>query len=1007
MPETAKSSVKSIQISKIAREVNRQSGEVLEYLKRIGVEVSGIMSKVDETAYHKALGHFKTDIEEVEKHKQKLMDFKKRHNTVEINEIEGEVKKEKEKKQKEEEERQKKVHDEERVRAEREARIMRELDEKRRLIEQKKEEIEREKEEEKRREIEALKAEEEKKRKAAEPKEVKKEEPATEQPKPVEVVAAKEAPKKTEPEKSKELPKKPEFKKPEYKKDFKKPEFKKDFKKPEFKKDFKKPDFKKGDFKKPDFRKPDTKKEDGKKEEHPKYKKPDSNFERVTIKEDFHKPKKQMPGGFRPRHPFKKPFVSKKDEKLEEEAKAKKAKEAGTTPPLTVHEERKRDIEKKAKAKRQRYSDGADTKKRQKKFESEELTHEIEEAIRETMAKMDETGTTSARAQLRRKKRKERIEQEEKEQQEILARANVITVTEFLSTSELSTLMAIDVSQLIQKCFELGLMVTINQRLDRDLIILLADEFGFKVEFQKEYEIDLLADFVDTPEKLVSRPPVVTIMGHVDHGKTSLLDYIRKANVVAGEAGGITQHIGAYQVRLESGKLITFLDTPGHEAFTAMRARGAQITDIVVLVVAADDSVMPQTVEAINHALAANVPIVVAINKIDKPNSDPLKIKTQLSDRGILVEEWGGKYQSVEISAKAGTNIPALLEKILLEAEILDLKANPNRNARGAIVEAKLDRGKGIIGTVLVQKGTLKMGDSFVAGVYSGRVKAMFDERGRRVEVVKPATPVQLLGFDGMPQAGDVIVVLESERDVKEISIKRQQLKREQDFRQIKFTTLDDISKQIKEGKQVDLNVIIKGDVDGSVEALSDSLLKLGSNEVKVSVIHRGIGEISENDVLLAAASGAIVFGFNVRPNLKARKLAESEKVDIRMHNIIYDVINEVKLALEGLLEPEKKEEILSTIEVRDTFKVPKIGMVAGCYVVDGKVSRGNKVRLLRDGFVIFDGNILALKRFKDDVRDVEAGYECGLSLENFNDIKVGDIIETYKIVEIKRKLEA
>jgi translation initiation factor IF-2 len=621
------------------------------------------------------------------------------------------------------------------------------------------------------------------------------------------------------------------------------------------------------------------------------------------------------------------------------------------------------------------------------------------------MAKMDDAGSQTSRSQLRKKKKKERIEQEQKEQIELLARANILLVTEFLSASELATLMGIDVSQLIQKSFELGMMVTINQRLERDLIILLADEFGFKVEFQKEYEVDLLADTDDPPETLVHRPPVVTIMGHVDHGKTSLLDYIRKTNVVAGEAGGITQHIGAYQVQLDNGKLISFLDTPGHEAFTAMRARGAQITDIVVLVVAADDSVMPQTVEAINHALAANVPIIVAINKIDKPNADPTKIKTQLSERGILIEEWGGKYQSVEISAKAGTNVAQLLEKILLEAEVLDLKANPDRTARGAIVEAKLDKGKGVVASVLVQKGTLKMGDSFVAGVYSGRVKAMFDERGHRVEVVKPATPVQVLGFDGMPQAGDALVVLESERDVREISLKRQQLKREQDFRQIRLTTLDDISKQIKEGKQVDLNVIIKGDVDGSVEALGDSLLKLGSNEVKVSVIHKGIGEISENDVLLAAASSAIVIGFNVRPNLKARKLAESEAVDIRLHNIIYDVINEVKLALEGLLEPEKKEEVLSTVEVRATFKVPKIGTIAGCYVVDGKITRGNKVRLLREGLVIFEGNILALKRFKDDVREVEAGYECGISLENFNDIKVGDIIESFKIVEIKRKL--
>jgi len=978
MPESTKSAGKGVQISRIAKEVNRQSGEILEYLKRIGVEVSGVMSKVDESAYHKVLGHFKSDIEEAEKHKQKLLEFKKKHRTVEINEIEGEVKKEKERRLKEDEEKRKKQEEEDRIKSERENQFQRELDEKRKLIEQKKEEIEQEKEEKKR------KAEEETLRKAQQEIAEKTKETETKQKKEEQDKPKVEVKK---PEVKKEEPKKEEHKKEEPRKHIPRRE---EHKKPEPRKDEKK----KEDFNK--FRRPERQPE----------KKPERVFERVTIKEDFRKSKKPIPGQ-KQRPPFKKPFVSREDERKQAEEKAKN-KQRDTRPspaaiPQTL-EERKRDLEKKIKSKKQRYTDGAEVKKRKKQDEAE-LNIEIEEAIRETMAKMDDAGSLTSRSQLRKKKKKERIEQEQKEQMEILARANILLVTEFLSASELATLMGIEVSQLIQKCFELGLMVTINQRLDRDLIILLADEFGFKVEFQKEYEVDLLADIIDPPETLKHRPPVVTIMGHVDHGKTSLLDYIRKTNVVAGEAGGITQHIGAYQVRLDNGKLISFLDTPGHEAFTAMRARGAQITDIVVLVVAADDSVMPQTVEAINHSLAANVPIIVAINKIDKPNSDPLKIKTQLSERGILVEEWGGKYQSVEISAKAGLNIDVLLEKILLEAEVLDLKANPDRQARGVIVEAKLDKGKGTVASVLVQKGTLKAGDSFVAGIYSGRVKAMYDERGHKVENAAPSTPVQVLGFDGMPQAGDVMVALESERDVKEISLKRQQLKREQDFRQIHLITLDDISKQIKEGKQVDLNVIIKGDVDGSVEALSDSLLKLGSSEVKVSVIHKGIGEISENDVLLAAASGAIVVGFNVRPNLKARKLAEAENVDIRLHNIIYDVINEVKLALEGLLEPEKKEEILGTVEVRATFKVPKVGMVAGCYVVDGKISRGNKVRLLRDGFVVFDGNIFALRRFKDDVRDVESGYECGISLENYNDIKVGDIIESYKIVEIKRKL--
>ena len=995
MPETGNKGSKGIQISKIAKEVNRQSSEILEYLKRIGVEVSGIMSKVDESAYHKVLGHFKSDLEEAEKHKQKLVEFKKKHKGIEIAEIEEEVQKDKEKKIKEEEERQKKRDEEERLKNERESQLQKDLEEKRRLIKEKEQEIERQK-----------KAAEKEKEKA-EQKPVKKEvkdKPAEKSAEPVKTEIIKEEVKKSEAKKPED--KKPEVKKPEAKKPAERIEIPKPIttKTGIFEK--------KGDPKAKVHVERFVKKEPGNKgkggdkhthqggKKHGGYqgRKTGGTFERVTIKDDFHKNKKPAPGH---KGPFKKPFVSRIDEKKKDE----KAKE---TKPVTESADalaKKRDFDKNLKSKKQKYQDGADSKKKKKQAD-EEITAEIEEAIRETMAKMDESGSATARQQLRKKKKKDRLEQELKEAEEVLARANIIQVTEFVSTSELATLMGIEVSQLIQKCFELGMMITINQRLDKDLITLLADEFGFKIEFQKEYEVDALADTEDDDGKLKSRPPVVTIMGHVDHGKTSLLDYLRKSSVVAGEAGGITQHIGAYQVKLDDGRLISFLDTPGHEAFTAMRARGAQITDIVVLVVAADDSVMPQTVEAINHALAANVPIVVAINKIDKPGADPVKIKTQLSEKGVLVEEYGGKYQSVEISAKAGTNIDSLLEKILVEAELLDLKANPDRNARGAIVEAKLDKGKGITATVLVQKGTLRLGDSFVAGNFNGRVKAMFDERGHKVNDVKPATPVQVLGFDGMPQAGDVMVVMDSEREARDIALKRQQLKREQDFRQVRFITLDDISKQIKEGKQVDLNVIIKGDVDGSVEALSDSLLKLGTNEVKVNIIHKAIGEISEQDVLLAAASSAIIVGFNVRPNLKARKLAEAEKVDIRLHNIIYDVINEMKLALEGLLEPEKSEEILATVEVRETFKVPKIGTVAGCYVLDGKVVRNNKVRLLRDGFVIFDGHINALKRFKDDVREVEQGFECGISLENFNDIKVKDIIESYTIVETKRKLE-
>lgn len=630
---------------------------------------------------------------------------------------------------------------------------------------------------------------------------------------------------------------------------------------------------------------------------------------------------------------------------------------------------------------------------------------EIDEAIRDTFAKMEEDSATSTRSLIKKRKRKERIEEEKKILEQKEQEKNIIRVNEFLTTAELANLMGKDANEIIKNCFKLGIMVSINQRLEKDIIELIAGDFGYKIEFQKEYEEETLEEEPDKPEELKERAPVVTVMGHVDHGKTSLLDYLRKANVVAGEAGGITQHIGAYKVSLDNGKQITFLDTPGHEAFTAMRARGGQAADIVVLVVAADDSVMPQTVEAINHARAANVPIVIAINKIDKPESNPDRIKQQLSEKDILVEDWGGKYQSVEISAKHGKNIENLLEKILVESELLELKANPNKEARGVVLEAKLDKGRGPIATVLVQKGTLKIGDTFVSGIFSGKVKAMFDERDHKIDEAKPSSPVVVLGFDGVPQAGDTFIVLESERDTKTISLKRQQLKREQDFRQVKFVTLDDISKQINEGRQVELKIILKADTDGSAEALADSLHKLTTSETKVSVIHKAVGAISESDILLAEASGAIVIGFSVRPNLNARRLAEKNNIDIRVYNIIYNLIDEVKQALEGMLSPEISEEITSTIEIRQIYKVPKVGNIAGCYVLDGKISRNNKVRLLRDGFQIYDGTISSLKRIKDDVREVESGYECGIGLENYNDIKVGDIIEGYKLIETKRKL--
>ena len=641
-------------------------------------------------------------------------------------------------------------------------------------------------------------------------------------------------------------------------------------------------------------------------------------------------------------------------------------------------------------------------RKRVKKFEIDEK--DVKAAIKKTMLSMDDTVVTN-RAASRKKKRKEREAEEERLQELKSLEQNKLKVNEFIAVNELANLMNVPVGEVISKCISLGLMVSINQRLDVETITLVADEFDYEVEFQKEYSSEVLEDIIDDEKSLQPRPPVVTIMGHVDHGKTSLLDYIRRTNVVAGEAGGITQHIGAYRVDVGGGKQITFLDTPGHEAFTAMRARGAQLTDIVVLVIAADDAVMPQTVEALNHAQAAGVPIIIAINKIDKPGANPDRIKQQLADRNVLVEDWGGKYQCVHLSAKSGLNVDLLLEKIILESDLLDLKANPDRFARGAVVEAELDKGRGVTGTILVQKGTLKIGDPFIAGVHHGKVRAMFDERGNKVFEAPPSTPVLVLGCEGAPQAGDTFIVLESEREAREISLKRQQLKREQDQKQVHHITLDEIAKQISVGGVKELALIVKGDVDGSVEALSDSLMKLSNQEVVVRVIHKGVGGISESDVLLAAASDAIIIGFHVRPNINARKLAENQKVDIRLYSVIYNAINEVKSALEGLLSPVISEEVTATVEIRDTFKVPKSGTVAGCYVLDGKITRSNRIRLIRDGIVIHEGSIGNLRRFKDDVREVDAGYECGLNIENFNDIKTGDIIEAFKLVETKKTL--
>ncbi len=644
--------------------------------------------------------------------------------------------------------------------------------------------------------------------------------------------------------------------------------------------------------------------------------------------------------------------------------------------------------------------------KKKKKPEVDEKT--IEKNIRSTISGMDESGGGGASRQRFRKMRKIEREKEQEAADAIKeAERSIIRVTEFATAHELADLMGITPKEIIQHCFAMGKFVTINQRLDKETIELVALEFGFEVEFVTEVEATEVFESEDLEADMEIRPPVVTIMGHVDHGKTSLLDYIRSSNVVAGESGGITQHIGAYEVSLEGGRNITFLDTPGHEAFTAMRARGAQVTDIVILVVSADDSVMPQTVEAINHSKAAEVPIVVAINKIDKPDANPEKIRTQLSEAGVLVEDWGGEYQCQEISAKQGTGIAELMEKVLTEAEIRELKANFSRDvpARGIIVEAELDKGKGVVSTVLVQRGFLKVGDPFVAGHTMGRVRALMDERGKRVREAGPSQPVSVLGFEDLPQSGDEFTVMLSDKEAREIAQKRQIIRREHEFRRSTRVKLDSIARQIKEGLMKELSVIIKADTDGSIQALADGLMKIHNEEVKVQIIHQGVGQITETDVLLAAASDAIIIGFRVRPNVNAKKLAEKEDLDIRFYSVIYHVIEDIEQALEGMLSPELHEESIGSLEIRQVFKVPKIGNVGGCYVLDGKVFRDSKVRLLREGVQIYDGELDSLKRFKDDVKEVDSGYECGLNLKGYSDIKVGDIIEAYRIVEKKRKL--
>lgn len=627
---------------------------------------------------------------------------------------------------------------------------------------------------------------------------------------------------------------------------------------------------------------------------------------------------------------------------------------------------------------------------------------EVQKQIKDTLARLTSKGPKFKTAKHRRDKREAVSARMQEEQAREEREKSILKVTEFVTVSELATMMDVSVTDVITACMNLGLMVSINQRLDAEALVVVAEEFGFQIEFVTVDTQEAINTEEDKPEDLVPRPPIVTVMGHVDHGKTSLLDNIRKTNVIAGEAGGITQHIGAYSVNLD-GRRITFLDTPGHEAFTAMRARGAQVTDVAIIIVAADDNVMPQTVEAINHASAAQVPIVFAINKIDKPAANPDRIKEELAAMNYLVEDWGGKYQCQEISAKQGINLDKLLEKVLLEAEMLDLKANPNREAQGVVIESTLDKGRGYVATVLVQNGTLHVGDIMLSGVYSGRVKAMFNERGTRITEAPPSTPVLVLGLNGAPQAGDTFNVMADERSARDIANKREQLQRMQGLRTQKHITLDEIGRRIAIGNFKELNIIIKGDVDGSIEALADALIKLSKEEVQVNVIHKAVGPISESDVLLAAASNAVIVGFQVRPSASARRLAEKEEIEIRLYSIIYDAINDIKDAIEGMLAPEMKEEIVCSVEVLETFKISKVGTVAGCIVREGKITRNTSVRVIRDGIVVYTGKLGSLKRFKDDVKEVTTNMECGLNIENYNDIKVGDIVEGYEQVEIRR----
>ncbi len=691
----------------------------------------------------------------------------------------------------------------------------------------------------------------------------------------------------------------------------------------------------------------------------------------------------------------------KKPTKQEKEAERKNKKK--TRPRIT---KKKESVDPNSGKDHKQHDKGRGRGKGRKKEARPEISEEdINRHIKETLAQLQGGSSKSKGSKYRRMKRDAQQEKEMEKQEQAEKDKSILKLNEFITVSELASLMDVPATQVISSCMSLGLIVTLNQRLDAEAITIVAMEFGYEVQFTSIDDEEIIEEEVDNPEDLSPRSPVVTVMGHVDHGKTSLLDYIRNTNVIAGESGGITQHIGAYEVILEDGRSITFLDTPGHEAFTAMRARGAKITDLAIIVIAADDQVMPQTVEAINHAKAAEVPMVFAINKMDKPGANPDKIKEQLANMNLLVEDWGGKFQSQEISAKKGQNIDQLLDKVLLEADMLELTANPDKLANGTVIEASLDKGRGYVATVLIQSGTLRIGDIILAGSYYGRVKAMFNERNQAVEEAGPSSPVLLLGLNGAPTAGDIIKVYEDERDAKDLATKRQQLIREQTLRTQKHITLDEIGRRIAIGEFKELNVIVKGDVVGSIEALSDSLQKLSTDNIQVNIIHKAVGGINESDVLLATASNAIIIGFQVRPSLTARKLAEKEEIEIRTYSIIYDAIEEIKAAIEGMLEPKMVEKVVANIEVREVFKVSKVGTIAGCMVLDGKVNKTQKVRLIRDGIVVITGTISSLKRFKDDVKEVLSGQDCGIGIENFNDIKSGDVIETFIEVEEKRKL--